>query len=211
MFVLQGNIGAGKTTLLNRLHERFPDIRVVTEPVNEWMTLRDSGGSSIFQRFYETPDRYAFVFQMYVTLTRLNAILDDNNRYPTLYERSVETDKHVFMRTLEESKTGSEIEHAVYKMWFDKIKHVTSSELGTVYLRVQPEECHRRACERSRDNEGDGVTLKYLQDLHKAHDDMWLDQDRHNILVVDDNNDESLDRVYAFMKNISNIRTHFTT
>ena len=203
MFVLQGNIGAGKTTLLNRLRGRHPDVHVVLEPVDKWTSMRDSTGKSIFQKFYEDPSMYAFAFQMYVTLTRLNAEKTqggESDQRLFLYERSVSTDKRVFMRTLVESGVCSEIESNIYDRWFNEVQPARRSVTGTVYLRVDPEECHRRVSKRNRDGE-EGVSKEYLDQLHAAHDE-WLMPDgraRPDVIVVRDNSAEDVDRVYAFL------------
>lgn len=201
MFVLQGNIGAGKTTLLNRLRERHPDVHVVLEPVDKWTSMRDSSGKSIFQKFYEDPSTYAFAFQMYVTLTRLDAEKAQVDEGLVLCERSVDTDKRVFMRTLVESGVCSEIESNIYDRWFNEVQLMRKSVVGTVYLRVDPQECHRRVSMRNRDGE-EGVSKEYLNQLHAAHDE-WLMPDgrvRPDVIVVRDNSDEDVDRVYAFLK-----------
>lgn len=206
MFVLQGNIGAGKTTLLNRLRERHPDVHVVLEPVDKWATMCDSSGRSIFQNFYEDPRTYAFAFQMYVTLTRLDAEkaqVDESDGRLFLYERSVDTDKRVFMRTLVESGVCSEIESNIYDRWFYKVQPMRRSVAGTVYLRVDPEECHRRVSKRNRDGE-EAVSKEYLDRLHAAHDE-WLmpgGQPPPDVIVVSDNDAEDVDRIYAFLKTV---------
>ena len=203
MFVLEGNIGAGKTTLLNRLKAIYPDVEVVPEPVCKWVECMDSSGQSIFQKFYEDPERFAFAFQMYVTLTRLRNT-EEKSESPvpvknalSLFERSVYSDKHVFMQTLTDSGVVSEIESNIYNAWFDRVTPPPESVSGIIYLKVDPEECHKRIAQRNRDCEG-AITPSYLQQLHASHE-RWL-SNAPNVLVIKDCSDTELAMVHAFME-----------
>ena len=70
--VIEGNIGCGKSTLLSQF-ENERNIQVLPEPVEKWQNL---SGCNLLQRLYENPKRWAFQFQNYVQLTRLQLWLD---------------------------------------------------------------------------------------------------------------------------------------
>ena len=70
---IEGNIGSGKSTLLRELKEHHQDflqehgIVIVQEPVDVWMNYLDpEDGESILKKFYDNPERYAFLFQLVI-------------------------------------------------------------------------------------------------------------------------------------------------
>ena len=76
---VEGNIGAGKSTYLDmvmegsksdcsRVHEM---VEVVPEPVEMWQNVN---GGNLLELFYENPKRYAFTFQQYVFVTRMQTV-----------------------------------------------------------------------------------------------------------------------------------------
>ena len=72
-FCVEGNIGAGKSTYLSMISDisGCNEIQVVQEPVELW---QDVDGENLLQQFYGDPSRYAFTFQQYVLLTRINRV-----------------------------------------------------------------------------------------------------------------------------------------
>lgn len=201
MFVVEGNIGSGKSTLLQRLEEKH-GIHVVQEPVSLWMDYKDADNISVFQKFYKNPERYGFAFQMFVTLTRLRRSQEVGNRH-SLFERSVLTDKHVFMKALHERATISNIEHKIFEDWFAYLcesDNTNNRIRGIIYLCVQPEECQRRIMRRNRDSEA-SISFEYLKSLHEKHEEWIKGGDAEcDVLVINDSTDENLEKVVSFMK-----------
>lgn len=77
---VEGNIGAGKSTFLDIMSDRSLElqdiIEVVPEPVDEWQAVTGVAGAgaepvNLLDRFYKDPKRYAYTFQHYVLLTRM--------------------------------------------------------------------------------------------------------------------------------------------
>jgi hypothetical protein len=73
---VEGNIGAGKTTWLDMVqsdtgadHEL---IEVVPEPVHVWQNSPQ--GHNFLNLFYEDPAKYAFAFQQFVLVTRMQQV-----------------------------------------------------------------------------------------------------------------------------------------
>ncbi|WZY78291.1 hypothetical protein YC2023_024675 [Brassica napus] len=139
--------------------------------------------------FYSEPQRYAYTFQNYMFVTRLMQEKEFTSGVKPLrlMERSVFSDRMVFVRAVHEAKWMNEMEISIYDCWFD---HVVSALPGVVpdgfiYLRAIPDTCHKRMMLRKRAEEG-GVSLKYLQDLHEKHES-WLlpfDSGNHGVLSV---------------------------
>ncbi|MEW5301678.1 MAG: hypothetical protein WDW36_004523 [Sanguina aurantia] len=91
-----------------------------------------------------------------------------------LMERSVFSDRMVFVKAVHAAKYMSDTELAVYDSWFDPVLQSLPSLVphGFVYLRATPETCHRRMTSRARSEEN-AVNLGYLQELHECHE-AWL-------------------------------------
>jgi len=173
---VEGNISAGKTTFLQILKDSGMDksLHVVPEPVEKWQNV---GGShvNLLLQFYEDPQRFAYTFQNYVFLTRM---VQERESYSAsmcrLLERSIFSDRMVFVRAVHNLKFLSDTELAVYDSWFDPVLKTLPTLVpnGFIYLRANPDTCFRRMQKRSR-NEESSVQLEYLQDLHQHHED-WL-------------------------------------
>lgn len=197
MFVLEGNIGSGKSTLLKRLKSKYPHINVIQEPVEEWINYKDDTEQSIFQLFYDNPSRFAFTFQMYVMLTRLKKM--PNLSSNAVYERSILTDKHVFMDSLRQDNTVSEIEYKVFNDWFEYLHPRVSSLKGIIYLRVDPEECFNRIVKRNRTSENN-ISIEYLTTIHNNHE-RWLENNHSTkSIMVNGNDDTDLENIVDFIR-----------
>ena len=102
---VEGNISVGKTTFLRSVCDSSPQlsqkVEVVPEPIEEWKSTQH-GDHNLLELFYSDPERYAYIFQMYVFCTRVK---QQTRRPPAttgatrplrLLERSIFSDRHVF-------------------------------------------------------------------------------------------------------------------
>lgn len=191
-FCVEGNISVGKTTFLQRIANETIELRdlveVVPEPINKWQDIGPDH-FNILDAFYAEPERYAYTFQNYVFVTRVMQEKESSGGIKPLrlMERSVFSDRMVFVRAVHEANWMNEMEISIYDSWFDP---VVSSLPGLIpdafiYLRASPDTCHKRMMMRKRAEEG-GVSLEYLQGLHEKHES-WLfpsQSKSHGILSV---------------------------
>lgn len=79
-FCVEGNVGAGKSTWLDMVRSDSRDmslsglhevIEVVPEPVSSWQSLQTG---NLLELFYKNPEKYAFAFQQYVLITRMQQV-----------------------------------------------------------------------------------------------------------------------------------------
>ncbi|KAJ4871823.1 P-loop containing nucleoside triphosphate hydrolases superfamily protein [Raphanus sativus] len=191
-FCVEGNISVGKSTFLQRIANETIELRdlveIVPEPVDKW---QDVGPDhfNILDAFYSEPQRYAYTFQNYVFVTRLMQEKESASGVKPLrlMERSVFSDRMVFVRAVHEAKWMNEMEISIYDSWFDPVVSALPGLVpdGFIYLRASPDTCHKRMMLRKRAEEG-GVSLKYLQDLHEKHES-WLlpfESGNHGVLSV---------------------------
>eukprot|EP00271_Cylindrocystis_brebissonii_P018611 TRINITY_DN5365_c0_g3_i1.p1 TRINITY_DN5365_c0_g3~~TRINITY_DN5365_c0_g3_i1.p1 ORF type:complete len:932 (+),score=112.73 TRINITY_DN5365_c0_g3_i1:202-2997(+) len=179
-FCVEGNISVGKTTFLQRIVDvELRDlVQVVPEPIGKWQDIegKGTGEYNILDRFYADPERYAYTFQNYVFVTRMMQERDSKQgaRPLRLMERSVFSDRMVFVRAVHEAKWMDNMELCIYDSWFDPMVSALPGLVpdAFIYLRANPTTCHKRLQRRARGEEGT-VTLDYLTDLHEKHEE-WL-------------------------------------
>lgn len=174
LFILEGNIGAGKSTLL-RLLEKENTIDIIDEPLSKWQTI--AGQENLLDLFYKDTKRWAYTFQSYAFISRIQAIMENLNtpstRYVKILERSVYSDRFCFAKNCFESGLMSSLEWNIYKDWFEwLVGSYMPQPNGFIYLQTTPETSYKRLTKRSRSEET-GVPLEYLKSLHSKHED-WL-------------------------------------
>lgn len=207
---VEGNIGSGKSTLTRYLQEKYmddyiknggmyktdadktlspmPNIVFLQEPVDAWSRICDDKGVTILEHFYQDQEKYAFAFQMMAYISRLNLLKTTIEEHPgaiIVTERSLYTDKHVFMRMLNDGKQINAIERAIYEEWFDSFTDGFKLD-GVVYVSATPEKCKDRVENRSRDGENT-ISLDYLHKCHDYHEDMLKEENRATYIKPKDN------------------------
>ncbi|XP_061658434.1 deoxynucleoside kinase [Syngnathoides biaculeatus] len=226
---IEGNIAAGKSTFVRLLQGASPEWEVIPEPVSKWCNVHDddSGGRNIYQELsssqksggnllqmlYDKPERWSYTFQSYVSLCRLRTQrqspspkLRQAENPVQLYERSVYSDRYVFMSALLEAGSLSEAEWSIYRDWHYWLLDAFQADItldAFIYLRAEPQFCMRRLVRRGRHEESE-LSLEYLEQLHQKHEDwlvhrkLRLDFDYLKelpILVLDVNDDFKNDRI----------------
>ncbi|CAL5221461.1 g3654 [Coccomyxa viridis] len=180
---VEGNISSGKSTFLQELMkgslELKDKVEVVPEPVDKWQEVRSNAGRpavNLLDAFYRDPRRFAYTFQNYVFLTRYMQAKEseDCGAALRLLERSVFSDRMVFVRAVHEANWLSDMELSIYDSWFDPLISSLDALVpdAFIYLAASPETCMRRLKLRGRDEEG-AVSLEYLGSLHSKHEE-WL-------------------------------------
>lgn len=187
---VEGNIGCGKTTFLEQF-KLNSKVEVLPEPVDKWKSVN---GYNCFELMYQDTVRWSLAFQSYVTLTMLeNHEKEKKHGRVKMIERSVYSARHCFVENLHEKGLMSDMEYAVLEEWHDWLGDNAETGIDLiVYLRASPEVCQERIKKRNRSEET-CVSLDYLEDLHRLHED-WLIHKKRGVLpapvlVVDANLD----------------------
>ena len=195
-FTVDGNIGSGKSTFCKLFAEKYNNVDICLEPVNDWINLKDdSSNKNILQNFYDDPQRWSYTFQNYAAITRVNNLTKLTIKDIKITERSIYTDRNVFAKSLYETGQMSSLEWKIYNEWYIWLENILIEKMGKpsgfIYLRCLPEVSFKRLKIRSR-NEESSVSLEYLEMLHKSHDD-WLanknNKKSFNSIVIDVNED----------------------
>ena len=198
IITVDGGIGSGKSTTVEQLKVAFadmPNVHFIQEPVDTvWNAVVDDCGQTVLSNFYRDPKTYAFKFQMMAYISRLSILLAAarNSAYDIIItERCVETDRNVFEKMLHAQGFIGKDDHTIYNMWFDEFYNDVRAT-GIVYIQASAETCLSRIKKRAR--EGETISLDYLSDCNKYHDD-WILNDARKKLVIDADKDTVSDQV----------------
>lgn len=177
ILMVEGNIGAGKSTFLNILKNGLK-LDVIFEPTNKWQSKDEE--SNLLHLFYKDTPRWAYTFQSYAFISRVQAILEyqvsQKNTDPEqikVLERSVYCDRFCFAKNCYESGLMTQLEWQIYKEWFSwLVEKYTPTPRGFIYLQTTPQTCYKRIHKRHRKEES-AIPMSYLEALHTRHED-WL-------------------------------------
>lgn len=190
---IEGNIGTGKSTFIEKLQSylnKFVDtqlnVKLVLEPVDEWLKTEDSDGQNILQKFYGNQEKWAFTFQMNSFISRVKKIHDefnDNYKDTLLFvERSIFTDRHCFAKLCYENGKMTKLDYDIYCKWNDWLSEQFKVKPDAyIYLRCEPSENVKRIKERARNSE-ESIPIEYLESLHEKHDE-WMNFEKENVPV----------------------------
>lgn len=172
---VEAAIGTGKSSLLKLIQKREPSWVVVQEPVEMWQKV--GGQHNLLEHFYNDFERYAFSFQTYCFLTRIEAVAKaireqcHNDAPVIVVERSWFTDKHTFAEMLRKQGRISDMEWCLYEEWYNFAARNAPTIHGHVYLDCSTETCMARLRKRGRSEETT-VTSDYQNSLIEHHE-VW--------------------------------------
>ena len=220
---IEGNIGSGKSTFIKKLEEYIEEnnkeknIFFLSEPVDEWLNIKDENDEHILSKFYNNQEKYSFTFQMMAYISRLNKLkqaidnLKNLDNPIIITERSLMTDKYVFAQMLYDENKIEKIEFEIYKKWFNSFNKETEID-KVIYIASKPEICYERVKLRDRDGE-ENIPLDYLTKCHNYHENMIdiLKNDNKDIVLLNGNDNiykdkNILDMWFAKLKEVLNIQ-----
>jgi len=187
---LEGNIGSGKSTLLKKLKEVEPEWVFVDEPVDSWMSIKNSDGENLLEAFYKDKKRWSYTFQNAAVLTRgmmikeaVEKVHASGKSAVIIMERCIETDRNVFATMLKEDGLLNGIEWELYNRWYSFLRDMVPQMNAYIWVDTPPDVCAERIVKRARHGE-EGIPLSYLKDLDKAHS-TCLSHDRNVFPTTD--------------------------
>jgi deoxyadenosine/deoxycytidine kinase len=172
---IEGNIGAGKSTFLKKISSEL-QCEFLLEPCAEW---QDINGYNLLDEFYKNIKRWAYSFQLYAFLTRVESIekkLETIKGNFFISERSIFADRYVFGDVCYNDGNMSELEWNMYTKWFDWTIERNSKRIlpsAFIYLKVNPELSYQRVNLRGRAEEK-SLPIEYLTKLDEKYDLLFL-------------------------------------
>jgi len=154
----------------------------VEEPTRAW---QEDFSSNMLELFYTDTQRWAFTFQTCAFITRAKTWHDvlavtDHDR--VILERSVFCDRHVFAENCYRTGLMSHVEYQLYcGLWDFLVANFCVEPDVILYLRTPAQVCLQRIRARGRGEES-GITLDYLLQLERLHDEWLLNEPRAVVL-----------------------------
>jgi len=198
---ISGNIAVGKSTIMSHIASTYPSnlVQVHREPVENWMNIN---GFDLLKALYTESNRWTFTFEMCALLSRIknhtNAI---NNHHINVYERSILSCFHVFIRHDLEEKYLNEAEYRILQDHFEYglQKTMDLSKTVILYFDVSPKECFERIKKRSRESES-SIDLKRLEQLKYHYDEFIKNFKLCPIQIIDAS--QSIEQTYQKVDSI---------
>jgi len=149
----------------NEPNKKSIKAKAIYEPVDLW------NKTGALQYFYENIEKNCYEFQTYTYITRINSVLDEiyNNQDADMYilERSIWTDKHIFMELLREMV--GPLRMTMYNQWCEMWSYILPLRVDKwVFLDISLDESLKRITHRARTAEH-GISIKYQTDLYNKH------------------------------------------
>ena len=191
--IVDGVIGAGKTTVISLIEKHInsntanPNLKVkikaIYEPVKLWS---DTGA---LQYFYKDIEKNCYEFQTYSYITRIKSVIDDiyNCQDADIYilERSIWTDKYIFMELLKE--IVGEMRINMYNTWWEMWSYIMPMRVDKwVLLDTSLEESLKRISSRNRNGEN-AVDKGYQTRLYIKHIEFYnqLQKENKPVVIID--------------------------
>ena len=166
---IEGNIAAGKSTLLNILQtELGTNVECIPEPLEQWTNFK---GHNLLQSMYSNNPQ-AFTLQTFIQLTMARIQLASTTKTIKITERSLLSERFVFIEGLKEQGLISGLEYDILVEWFDFLQSRAPHVSEIIYLRTDPDSAFLRLRSRARLEEG-LTTLKYVRIIHELYE-KWL-------------------------------------
>lgn len=163
-------------------------------------------GTDLLRLFYEENDKWTFLFENYVLLSRLKSLSQVDKiiqkEYSTkdkifFLERSILSSFNVFTLNSFHEQKLNQIEYDIltefYNFYYESIfrnhDEKKRNEFKIIYIRTNPDICFQRISKRKRESENQ-ITLDYLTKINNKYE-AWinsvLNEKSFNVEVVDGN------------------------
>lgn len=200
---IEGIIGAGKTTLCNTLC-RALEAESLLEQFEE---------NTFLEKFYESPDAYAFTLEMSFLASRyhqLSHILSKPNLFPQLT-----ISDFVFYKSLVFAANNlKNDELQLFRKLFDIMFNKLPKPDLTIYLNISIEKAQKNIRKRGRDFEFE-IEDQYLQSLHEQYMKYFGQLQNETILILNMeerdimNNPEDFEWIIGLIQQKYNTGIHY--
>jgi deoxyadenosine/deoxycytidine kinase len=184
MVLIEGNIGAGKTTV-GKTIAASSKFGFIEEPTRAW---QEDFASNMLENLYTDISRWAFTFQICTFITRAKTwpeICAVTGCPQVVLERSIFCDRYVFVENFYRTGVMTQTERQLYRgLWDFVVSNYCDQPDLILYLRTPAEVCLQRIRDRGRAEEG-GITLDYLLQLERLHDEWLLADGDLRVAVLD--------------------------
>ena len=169
MYIVEGNIGVGKSTFLNLIQQNLPEVKILTEPKDNW--TNQIYGQSLLENFYKSPQRWAYTLETLAMICRAkDHMREQESSQNIVIERSIYSGHYCFAQNGYQCGFFSKIEWDIYNKWIDfLLQQKCLPPKGFIYLKANPDVCYKRIQKRNRISEKK-ITLSYIKQIDNWHE-----------------------------------------
>ena len=192
---IAGNIGAGKTSLTKQLSKSLK-----YKPYYE-----DVIANPYLDDFYSHMERWSFNLQIYFLKSRFQQLLKiKESKKPIIQDRTIYEDAHIFAPNLKAMGLMNQRDFKNYQELFELLESLIKGPDLLVYLRSSIPNLVNKIHKRGRDYEN-SISIDYLSRLNERYEAWISTYDKGEILVIDVDDLDFVEKKDDFMKIVSKI------
>ena len=192
---IAGNIGAGKTSLAELLAKHY-----------KWEAhFEDVIDNPYLDDFYNHMERWSFNLQIYFLKSRFQQLLKiKESKKPIIQDRTIYEDAHIFAPNLKAMGLMNQRDFKNYQELFELLESLIKGPDLLIYLRSSIPNLVNKIHKRGRDYEN-SISIDYLSRLNERYEAWISTYDKGEILVIDVDDLDFVEKKDDFMKIISKI------
>ena len=192
---IAGNIGAGKTSLAELLAKHY-----------KWEAhFEDVIDNPYLDDFYNHMERWSFNLQIYFLKSRFQQLLKiKESKKLIIQDRTIYEDAHIFAPNLKAMGLMNQKDFKNYQELFELLESLIKGPDLLVYLRSSIPNLVNKIHKRGRDYEN-SISIDYLSRLNERYEAWISTYDKGEILVIDVDDLDFVEKKDDFMKIVSKI------
>ena len=192
---IAGNIGAGKTSLAELLAKHY-----------KWEAhFEDVIDNPYLDDFYNHMERWSFNLQIYFLKSRFQQLLKiKESKKPIIQDRTIYEDANIFAPNLKAMGLMNQRDFKNYQELFELLESLIKGPDLLVYLRSSIPNLVNKIHKRGRDYEN-SISIDYLSRLNERYEAWISTYDKGEILVIDVDDLDFVEKKDDFMKIVSKI------
>ena len=192
---IAGNIGAGKTSLAELLAKHY-----------KWEAhFEDVIDNPYLDDFYNHMERWSFNLQIYFLKSRFQQLLKiKESKKPIIQDRTIYEDAYIFATNLKAMGLMNQRDFKNYQELFELLESLIKGPDLLVYLRSSIPNLVNKIHKRGRDYEN-SISIDYLSRLNERYEAWISTYDKGEILVIDVDDLDFVEKKDDFMKIVSKI------
>ena len=192
---IAGNIGAGKTSLAELLAKHY-----------KWEAhFEDVIDNPYLDDFYNHMERWSFNLQIYFLKSRFQQLLKiKESEKPIIQDRTIYEDAYIFAPNLKAMGLMNQRDFKNYQELFELLESLIKGPDLLVYLRSSIPNLVNKIHKRGRDYEN-SISIDYLSRLNERYEAWISTYDKGEILVIDVDDLDFVEKKDDFMKIVSKI------
>ena len=192
---IAGNIGAGKTSLAELLAKHY-----------KWEAhFEDVIDNPYLDDFYNHMERWSFNLQIYFLKSRFQQLLKiKESKKLIIQDRTIYEDAYIFAPNLKAMGLMNQRDFKNYQELFELLESLIKGPDLLVYLRSSIPNLVNKIHKRGRDYEN-SISIDYLSRLNERYEAWISTYDKGEILVIDVDDLDFVEKKDDFMKIVSKI------